>query len=238
MDEDILDADAENIYPSAPSGNRLFMAGDHRALSDKDILDRMPALVHIRNQRSGDIVWCNASWERILGLPRDEIIANSSEILRTIIHPDDFAQIRISNEHYLSRNMENFGGLIRVRFPGHKEWRWLTGISTIISKDGAGIPLETLAVFLDFSQVVHTESQLREALQEVLRKRYSEALIKITGREKHVLQLITSGLNSEQIAAKLFISRHTVESHRKNIRMKLNVKNTSELISLAKDLGI
>jgi DNA-binding CsgD family transcriptional regulator len=238
MDEDILDGDAETFYPSGPSGNRLFMPGANQLLSNRDILDRMPALVHIRNQKTGAIVWCNACWERILGLPRDEIVANSIEILRAIIHPDDFAQIRMSNEHYLSKNTENFGGLIRVRFPGHKEWRWLTGISTIISKDGAGVPLETLAVFLDFSQVIHTESQLREALQEVLRKRYSEALIKITGREKHVLQLIISGLNSEQIASKLFISRHTVESHRKNIRMKLNVKNTSELISLAKDLGI
>jgi RNA polymerase sigma factor (sigma-70 family) len=134
--------------------------------------------------------------------------------------------------------MKYFGVIIRIRFPGHKEWRWLTGISTIIRKDDEGVPLETLAVFLDFSQVVHTESQLLEALREVLRKRYSEALAKITVREKRVIQLLMSGLNNEQIASKLFISRHTVESHRKNIRMKLNVRNTSELISLAKDLGI
>lgn len=238
MDEDILDADAGSIYHSGPSENKLLRVGERDFLSDRDILDRMPALVHIRDQKTGGFIWCNATWERVLALPREQIVANSREILRTLIHPEDLALLRVSNEHYLSRNRMNFGGLIRVRFPGQKEWRWLTGISTVIRKDGEGVPLETLAVFLDFSQVVHTESQLREALREVLRSRYSEALIKITGREKRVIQLLSSGLNTEQIASKLFISRHTVESHRKNIRMKLNVRNTSELISLAKDLGI
>lgn len=239
MDEDIFNSHTGGTdHSGAFNNHQPFPYGEGNILSDREILDRMPALVHIRDQRTGDIIWCNAAWERALNLSRKQITAHSAEILKAIIHPDDVPLLRISNEHYRSKNMKNFGGLIRVRFPGHKEWRWLTGISTIIRKDDEGVPLETLAVFLDFSQVIHTESQLVEALREVLRKRYSEALAKITVREKKVIQLLMSGLNNEQIASKLFISRHTVESHRKNIRMKLNVRNTSELISLAKDLGI
>ncbi len=52
----------------------------------------------------------------------------------------------------------------------------------------------------------------------------------ITDREKQVLKLIACGLSSRQIAEKLYISRHTAVSHRKNLIKKFRVKNTAELI--------
>ena len=58
-------------------------------------------------------------------------------------------------------------------------------------------------------------------------------LPKLTKREKEVLGLICSGLTNQQIAEKLFISIDTVDSHRKNLYSKLNVKNTAMLIRLA-----
>ena len=55
----------------------------------------------------------------------------------------------------------------------------------------------------------------------------------LTKREKQVLAEIADGLTNQQIAAKLFISVDTVESHRKNLHSKLNVKNTAMLIRFA-----
>ena len=55
----------------------------------------------------------------------------------------------------------------------------------------------------------------------------------ITPKEKEVLQLLASGLSSKQIAGKLAISFHTVESHRKNLRQKFNARNVAEVISKA-----
>ncbi|MBW7871351.1 MAG: response regulator transcription factor, partial [Flavobacteriia bacterium] len=49
---------------------------------------------------------------------------------------------------------------------------------------------------------------------------------------------IGNGLSSEQIAEKLFLSYYTVETHKKNIFLKLNVKTTAELIKKAMFLGI
>ncbi len=54
---------------------------------------------------------------------------------------------------------------------------------------------------------------------------------KISERELEVVKLITQGLNSEDIAKKLFLSKHTVKTHRKNILEKLNLNNTIELIN-------
>ncbi|KMQ59398.1 LuxR family transcriptional regulator [Chryseobacterium angstadtii] len=53
----------------------------------------------------------------------------------------------------------------------------------------------------------------------------------ITKREKDVLRLMAQGLNSPEIASKLFISYHTVENHKRNLRRKTNVKTSAELIA-------
>ena len=52
-------------------------------------------------------------------------------------------------------------------------------------------------------------------------------------REKEILSHIAAGLTNNQIAEKLFISIDTVDSHRKNLHAKLNVKNTAMLIRFA-----
>lgn len=60
----------------------------------------------------------------------------------------------------------------------------------------------------------------------------------ITQREVEVLQLIAQGLTNQEIAEQLFLSQHTVESHRKNLLSKLNAKNTADLVRLAMEKGL
>lgn len=52
----------------------------------------------------------------------------------------------------------------------------------------------------------------------------------LTQKERTVLSLVSSGLTSKQIADQLNISRHTVESHRKNLLKKCDAKNSAELV--------
>ena len=55
----------------------------------------------------------------------------------------------------------------------------------------------------------------------------------LTLREKEILGLIAEGYTNPQIAEKIFLSSLTIDSHRKNLLAKLNVKNTASLIKLA-----
>ena len=59
----------------------------------------------------------------------------------------------------------------------------------------------------------------------------------ISPREKEVVELIAEGLTTKEIAKKLFLSRHTVESHRQNILLKLDLKNSAELVNYALKRG-
>ena len=69
-------------------------------------------------------------------------------------------------------------------------------------------------------------------------RNYDELAALITQRELEILQLIALGLTSQDIAQKLFISKNTVETHRKNMLAKLNVNNTAALLKIAYKKGL
>jgi len=60
----------------------------------------------------------------------------------------------------------------------------------------------------------------------------------ISNRELEILMLIAKGNTTNQIAEKLFISVHTVNSHRKNMLKKLGLKSPIELVTYAMDEGL
>jgi DNA-binding CsgD family transcriptional regulator len=55
----------------------------------------------------------------------------------------------------------------------------------------------------------------------------------ISDREKEVLRLVAAGLTNKEIGEKLFISAHTVITHRKNISAKLGIKTIAGLTMYA-----
>ena len=62
--------------------------------------------------------------------------------------------------------------------------------------------------------------------------------IALSKRELEVLALIADGLTNNEIAAKLFTSRRTVEGHRKNLIEKVGAHNTATLIRYAVKHGL
>lgn len=67
--------------------------------------------------------------------------------------------------------------------------------------------------------------------------RSSEAVscdgIKLSAREIEIIQLVAEGLSNKEIAESLFLSVHTVTTHRKNIMSKLGINNTAGLVMFA-----
>lgn len=55
----------------------------------------------------------------------------------------------------------------------------------------------------------------------------------MTDRENEIIVLISEGYTNDQIADQLFLSKHTVNTHRKNILYKLGVKNTAGIVMYA-----
>ncbi len=69
--------------------------------------------------------------------------------------------------------------------------------------------------------------------QEIKGENISALFPKLSIRELEVLNLICNGLTSHEISEKLFISIHTVESHRANLMQKAGVNKTAGLVKWA-----
>jgi DNA-binding NarL/FixJ family response regulator len=78
-------------------------------------------------------------------------------------------------------------------------------------------------IYLSFE----TGKELQASVEE------NEAIPLLTKREKEILAHIANGLTNLQIAETLFLSIDTINSHRKSLHSKLNVKNTAMLIRYA-----
>ncbi len=79
------------------------------------------------------------------------------------------------------------------------------------------------------------ENLLRRSLAT---KKSKENEIHLSERETEILSLIMQEYSSEEIAEKLFISKRTVDTHRKNILQKTNCKTLVGLIKYAYEHGI
>ncbi|MBS1586285.1 MAG: hypothetical protein JSS82_12145 [Bacteroidetes bacterium] len=53
-----------------------------------------------------------------------------------------------------------------------------------------------------------------------------------------MLELIAQGLSNEEIAAKMFLSVHTIKTHISNIFTKLDVKRRTQAVVRAREIGL
>jgi DNA-binding NarL/FixJ family response regulator len=59
---------------------------------------------------------------------------------------------------------------------------------------------------------------------------YNNGLVSLTIREREILEYISTEFTNKEIASKLFISHRTVDTHRRNLLIKLDVRNTAGLV--------
>lgn len=201
------------------------------------IIEKMPAMIYTSDNYRKAITWCNDQLANTTGYTTGEIITLGTEFFKQITHPDDAEILDVSQQSFQHKK-GMFGGVLRVRKRGTEEWFWVVGLGLPFTFDSEGNVDEVICVFLDFSLAIDTGSQISEALREVLRRRNEDVLNKLTAREKDIFLLAARGNNNREIAEKLNLSRYTVETHRKNIRLKLKVRNTPDLVALARQIGL
>jgi DNA-binding CsgD family transcriptional regulator len=63
-------------------------------------------------------------------------------------------------------------------------------------------------------------------------------MMKISKREKEILTLIAFEYTAKEIARKLYISTHTVDTHRKNLLDKMQARNTAGIVRKGFEYGI
>lgn len=206
---------------------RILIADDHKMMIDgwSAVLDK---------EESFNIVGTASSGEEIM----DFLSKNQVDILITDIDmgsADDGLQVikKIRNKYgssvkILTVSMHDEIGFIQDAIESGTDGYILKSNSTetmleALHKIGRG---ETY-----YSQ---------DVVNRIARKMRSTGILKslnLTKREKKILPLICEGLSAKEVAEKMFISHHTVNTFKKQLFAKFEVKKTTELINKARETG-
>ncbi len=208
----------------------------------------------VANLMEGNTSLAGGMSQQIIGISLDTLVSSSPDTLFNRAHPDDISQMfAFTNQWVLTLNdvsMERKKQLhptIYIRLKNHEErykWTMVKYIDHIF--DEAGNVIYAFTLVTDISHIktegpammsiidsedevcqhffCSTENGLFEA------QGYTTALTK---REIEVLNQLSIGLSSKQIASELNIAIKTVDNHRQNMLQKTNSKSTGELISYA-----
>ena len=96
----------------------------------------------------------------------------------------------------------------------------------------SAIDLSLLRSYQDTISIYDSVDQLKEKLEKLFdstSKDISEETNSLSQREKEIITCIVKGLTNKEIAKNLFLSTHTVISHRRNIARKLEIHSTAGL---------
>ncbi|MBP2619146.1 response regulator transcription factor [Chryseobacterium jejuense] len=136
---------------------------------------------------------------------------------------------------------KKYGNLQIIMLSVHNE---LPVINSTLAEGALGYIQKNASVseILEGINTVYAGNQfLCSQTRSVLEKKSPDGLNqvpKLTRREKEILAEAAKGLTTNQMAEKLFISPHTVESHRKNLIEKFQTSNLSSAIKLAIEYGL
>jgi DNA-binding CsgD family transcriptional regulator len=104
-----------------------------------------------------------------------------------------------------------------------------TTVGFVLITDLSHLVFSNRPILMTLTDKINNQNQYFH-IAEDLTSLVSVNLPNITKREQEILQLMAKGLNSPEIAEKLFLSYHTVENHKRNLRQKTNTKTSAELI--------
>ncbi len=93
------------------------------------------------------------------------------------------------------------------------------------------------AIFKVLSGENHFSNEVTKTLLDSMRRQGTNYEVKLTKREIEVMILLARAFTTNEVADKLFLSAHTVETHRKNLMAKMKFKNRAEMTLYAKENG-
>jgi DNA-binding CsgD family transcriptional regulator len=200
-------------------------------------------------------IYLSKGYSNILGLDFETISKHPEKAdTDSLMHPEDTIQMTIAGMHFLRIAFQlpvsekKQAKLIAEYRILNKKNEYIRVIEQFqaIELDKRGNPWLALC-FMDISPNQEADAPFRcKAINHATNEIWdwkaqsdSEARREVlTRRESEILGLVAEGMMSKEIASKLFISIHTVNTHRQRILEKLGADNSQEAIAYAKKLDL
>lgn len=221
-----------------------------------DIIDQIASLFsignyyyYILNFENLEMEFVHVGIQNVLGLEPNKF---SLDTLFKIMHPDDLARMHEKEQiatNFLLKNISTkdipLYKIVYLMRLQHNDGSYKTILHQTkalnISDDGKvqqliGIHTDVTYLKIPYNHQISFISNTLPSYYN-LETRSDFHLIKhdlktiLTKREKEIVNKLTQGESTEDIAESLSISKHTVNTHKKNILKKTGCKNTPELVA-------
>lgn len=201
------------------------------------VADSLPSVVVIHDLPEFNLRYMSRKGLELLGKEWEEIKGLSNqEYHDRFFNPEESRDYVPRILEMLTRNSDEVVSYFQqVRTSRDRPWDWYMSMTCILERDDDGRPLLSITTAMKIDPQHYFTAKASRLLEEnmFLRQNYHQ-FAKLGTREKEVLALLALGKSSVEIGGQLHISVATAETHRKNIRKKLNAGNNYELALYAR----
>jgi len=168
---------------------------------------------------------------KILDRSYEDYLSNMDTLVKHLHFPGSYERsVSLVKNHLESHQAElPISYIQRLRFYGQKDFK---GLYTLTKKNAQ--TNELFNIYIPVNTIVNASNKILRILdEEIYMKRHYQKFVSLTTREKEIITLLALGYQNNEIAGQLFISKSTVEQHRKNLKRKLEIKRFVDLIRFA-----
>ena len=198
-----------------------------------EIDDLIPGFFHFSYQHNLNLSFLGKGMREQMQISMETLIDMENEFFETYIHEDTRSAVYTFFKRFYKQNDTSkiYTSFQKIRLsPDSDHYEWYLTILKVNKKEGALTGISNKVK--DLEPLVRKFEQVVES-NEFMKKHFRE-FASLTKQETEVLRLIALGDRRHIIADKLSISNHTLDTHRKNIRKKLNVNSTAAMIQYAR----
>ena len=232
----------------SPAGFKGIDRGDSLILTLEEMMDENNQYLSVFDMLNMKTLFVSQGIIKFLGIKPEDL---TSYHFKEATHPDDLKRqklglvqlFKIAHELFVAKKGEMFiSSNLRMRMPNGNYTNQLVQGFLFFNL----LPIETVYMIhinTDISWIKNIKHGFHYYLGNDLSYfRYPDEELLITGnifsdREFEIIKLVHDGFDSEQIAEKLFLSKHTVNTHRKNILEKTGKAHISDLIYYLQERG-
>ncbi|ALI98590.1 helix-turn-helix transcriptional regulator [Rufibacter tibetensis] len=203
------------------------------------IADQLPGVVVIHNIKNDlTVEYMSERGLQQIGVTLEELQEMGPDFHSRFFNPIESAEYIPKLVHgLLERNDEDeiLSFFQQVRF--HEQAEWMLHLSTIkiFMRDEDGQPLLTITFAVAVDPMHHVTSKVNRIIEEntFLRQHYQQ-FASLGTREREVLKHVALGKSSVEIAQEMYISEKTVNTHRRNLKIKLDAHSSFDLSQYAR----
>ena len=203
--------------------------------------DCIPGVIIVHNLANDSIVYLSERGRNYLRVTLEEIRLPHFDYHQRFFNPEDVPNYAPKIMGLLQRNddKEIVSYFQQVRATEKDAFRWFSSSSKILLRDNEQKPLLAITIAVPIDEEHYFTPKIERLIQENNLLRNKQAIFaELSRREKEILALLTLGLHSQEIAAKLNISEATIKTHRRNLRRKIGAESTFELLQFAQAFNL